>query len=72
MFKNMYFYCTYLTKTKMLSMLCTLYFLKIAKISSPQTQKIANLQKYNFVPQGITKLSYALFLFHRQGSLFSP
>ena len=59
LFENMYFYCTYSIKTKILSMLGTGYFLKsqklipskknqsvlIAKISSRKTQKIANPQK---------------------------
>ena len=60
MFENMYFYCMYLTKTKMCrSMLGTGYFLKIAKIvrskknpsvliakiSFRKAQKIANPQK---------------------------
>ena len=36
LFKNMYFYCTYSIKTKILSMLGTGYFLKIAKINSQQ------------------------------------
>ena len=58
LFENMYFYCTYSIKTKILSMLGTGYFLKsqklipgkknqsvlIAKISSRKTQKIANPQ----------------------------
>ena len=35
----MYLYCTYSIKTKILSMLGTGYFLKIAKISSRETQK---------------------------------
>ena len=35
-FENMYFYCTYSTKTKILSMLGTGYFLKITKINSQQ------------------------------------
>ena len=59
LFENMYFYCTYSIKTKILSMQGTGYFLKsqklipskknqsvlIAKISSRKTQKIANPQK---------------------------
>ena len=59
LFENMYFYCTYSIKTKILSMLGTGYFLKsqklipskknqsvlIAKISSRKTQKTANSQK---------------------------
>ena len=32
LFENMYFYCTYLTKATILSMLGTGYFLKIATI----------------------------------------
>ena len=47
MFENMYFYRTYLIKTKMLSMLCTLYFLKIAKISS-RKHKIRQSAKIEF------------------------
>ena len=38
-FENMYFYCTYI-KTKILSMLGTGYFLKIAKINSQQEKPI--------------------------------
>ena len=34
LFENMYFYCTYSIKTKILSMLGTGYYLKIAKINS--------------------------------------
>ena len=59
LFENMYFYCTYSIKTKILLMLGTGYFMKIAKIKSrqekpicpnrknqfPKTQKIANPQK---------------------------
>ena len=36
LFKNMYFYCMDSIKTKILSMLGTGYFLKIAKINSQQ------------------------------------
>ena len=36
LFENMHFYCTYSIKTKILSMLGTGYFLKIAKINSEQ------------------------------------
>ena len=39
LFENMYFYCTFLTVTKILSVL-------IAKISCRKTQKMANPQKF--------------------------
>ena len=40
LFEKMYFYCTYSIKTKILSMLGTGYFLKIAKINSQQEKPI--------------------------------
>ena len=60
LFENMYFYCLYSIKTKISSMLCTGYFLKIqkligskniqsvliAEISSHKTQKITNPQNF--------------------------
>ena len=45
LFENMYFYCTYLTKTKILSMLGTGYFLKISKINSQQEKPICPNRK---------------------------
>ena len=45
MFENMYFYCTYLTKTKILSMLGTGCLLKIAKISFQQEKPICPNRK---------------------------
>ena len=41
LFENMYFYSTYSIKTKILSMLGTGYFLKIAKINSQQEMPIS-------------------------------
>ena len=43
--ENMYFYCTYSIKTKILSMLGTGYFLKIAKINSQQAKRICPNRK---------------------------
>ena len=40
LFENMYFYCEYSIKTKILSMLDTGYFLKITKINSQQEKPI--------------------------------
>ena len=45
LFENMYFYCTYSIKTKILSMLGTGYFLKIAKINSQQEKPICPNRK---------------------------
>ena len=40
LFENTHFYCTYSIKPKILSMLGTGYFLKIAKINSQQEKPI--------------------------------
>ena len=45
LFENMYFYCTYLAKTKILPMLGTGYFLKISKINSQQEKPICPNRK---------------------------
>ena len=45
LFENMHFYCTYSIKTKILSMLGTGYFLKIAKINSQQINKSVLIAK---------------------------
>ena len=45
LFENMYFYCTYSIKTKILSMLVTGYFLKIAKINSQREKPICPNRK---------------------------
>ena len=44
-FENMYFYCTFSIKTKILAMLGTWYFLKIAKINSQQEKPICPNRK---------------------------
>ena len=44
----MYFYCTYSIKTKILSMLGTGYFLKIANINSQQKKPICHNGKTHF------------------------
>ena len=41
LFENMNFYCTYSIKAKVMSMLGTGYFLKIAKINSQQEKSIS-------------------------------
>ena len=41
LFENMHFYCTYPIKPKILSMLGTGYFLKIAKIYSQKEKPIS-------------------------------
>ena len=46
--ENMYFYCTYSIKTKILSMLGTGYFLKIANINSQQEKPICHNCKTQF------------------------
>ena len=43
--ENMFFYCRYSIKTKILSMLGTGYFLKIAKINSQQEKPICPNRK---------------------------
>ena len=48
LFENMYLYCTYLTKTKILSMLGTGYFLKIAKLNSQREKPICPNRKNQF------------------------
>ena len=44
------FYCTYLPKRKILSMLCPGFFLKIAKITSQREKPICTVRK-NWFPQ---------------------
>ena len=41
LFENVYFYCTYSIKPKVMSMLGTGYFLKIAKINFQQEKPIS-------------------------------
>ena len=78
--KYVFLGCTYLIKTKILLILGTAYFLKIAKINSQQekpicqissrkTQKIANPQKQtpaNFVPHGMYPVTLVLGYLQRQ------
>ena len=45
LFENMYFYCTYSIKTKILSMLGTGYFLKIVKINFQQKNQSVPIAK---------------------------
>ena len=47
-FDHMYFYCTYLTKTKILSMLGTGYFLKIAKLIPSKKNQSVLMAKISF------------------------
>ena len=45
LFENIYLYCTYSIKTKLLSMLGTGHFLNIAKINSQQEKPICPNRK---------------------------
>ena len=54
LFENMHFYCTYSIKPKILSMLGTGYFLKIAKIYS-QKEKPISPDRKNWFPQNNNK-----------------
>ena len=47
-FFKLCFYCTYLTETKITSMLGTGYFLKIAKINSEQEKPVCSKRKTQF------------------------